>query len=142
MQARVHPDRHAAGTSAERRVAMQWASRLNEAYRVLRQPLTRARYLCELAGYDVQAESNTAMPAEFLMQQMEWREALSLARENQDAQALGLLEEELQTVRTALVDRLRQHLAGPTRNYPKAVQCVREWMFLERLADEIEEARD
>jgi molecular chaperone HscB len=45
LQSQVHPDRFAAATEAERRVAMQWATRVNEAYRTLRNPLERARYL-------------------------------------------------------------------------------------------------
>ena len=70
LQTRVHPDRFAAGTDIERRLAMQWATRANEAYRTLRDPVDRARYLLQLRGYDTGEESNTAMPADFLMQQM------------------------------------------------------------------------
>ena len=55
---------------------MQWAVRVNEAYQRLKDPLKRAAYLCELDGAPIDAENNTAMPADFLMQQMEWREAL------------------------------------------------------------------
>jgi molecular chaperone HscB len=62
LQGRVHPDRFAAASEAERRVAMQWATRANEAYRTLRDPLARARYLLSLKGYDTGEESNTAMP--------------------------------------------------------------------------------
>ena len=57
----VHPDRFATRSAPERRVAMQWSAQANEAYRVLKQPLLRARYLCELAGVDLQTETNTAM---------------------------------------------------------------------------------
>src|SRR6185369_16712339 len=71
LQTQVHPDRFAAGTEAERRVAMQWATRANEAYRTLRDPVDRARYLLSLRGFDTGEETNTAMPADFLMQQME-----------------------------------------------------------------------
>ena len=62
LQTRVHPDRHAAASEAERRVAMQWATRANEAYRTLRDPLERARYLLHLKGYDTGEETNTSMP--------------------------------------------------------------------------------
>src|SRR5690606_31603262 len=80
VQGRVHPDRFAHASETEKRVAMQWATRANEAYQTLRDPFKRAAYLCELHGVDLQTESNTAMPAAFLMQQMEWREALDDAR--------------------------------------------------------------
>ena len=77
LQGAAHPDRFATETAAAQRVAMQWAIRINEAYRRLKDPLARAAYLCALHGADVEAESNTAMPAAFLMQQMDWRDALS-----------------------------------------------------------------
>ncbi len=80
VQGQVHPDRFAAGTAAENRVAMQWATQANEAYRTLKSPLKRAAYLCERAGVPIDAESNTTMPTEFLMQQLQWREALDDAR--------------------------------------------------------------
>ena len=80
VQGQVHPDRFVNATDAEKRVAMQWATRANEAYQTLKNPQKRARYLCELNGVDLQTESNTAMPMAFLMQQMEWREELGEAR--------------------------------------------------------------
>jgi len=76
VQAEVHPDRFAAGGAAAQRAAMQWAVRVNEAYERLKDPLKRAAYLCDLGGVPIRAEDNTAMPPEFLMQQMAWREGL------------------------------------------------------------------
>ena len=73
LQGAVHPDRFAAASDAERRIAMQWATHANEAYRTLRDPLERARYLLRLRGFDTEEETNTSMPPDFLMQQMEWR---------------------------------------------------------------------
>ncbi len=88
LQARVHPDRFAAEGAASQRVAMQWAVRVNEAHQRLKDPLKRAAYLCELAGVPVNAENNTAMPGAFLMQQMQWREALEEAGSAADVRAL------------------------------------------------------
>ena len=76
IQARVHPDRFAHAGDAERRASMQWTTRINEAYRTLKSPVRRAKYLLELNGVDVAFETNTSMPPEFLMKQMELREAL------------------------------------------------------------------
>src|SRR3954470_19436836 len=95
LQTRVHPDKFAAATEAERRVAMQWATRANEAYRTLRDPLHRARYLLHLKGFDTGEESNTSMPPDFLMQQMEWREAAAEGRAEQDTRGLERLRGEL-----------------------------------------------
>ena len=81
----VHPDRFATASDTEKRVAMQWASLINEAYQVLKNPIKRATYLCEQQGMDVAAESNTSMPPAFLFKQMEWREDLDAAAGNQEA---------------------------------------------------------
>ena len=79
VQGIVHPDRFATASESDRRVAVQWATAANEAVRILRDPVKRAAALCERHGHAIRAESNTAMPAAFLRQQMAWREALDEA---------------------------------------------------------------
>ena len=76
LQREAHPDKFAAQGAAAQRLAMQWSVRINEAYQRLKDPLKRASYLCELHCERIVAENNTAMPSAFLIQQMEWREAL------------------------------------------------------------------
>lgn len=138
VAARVHPDRYATASAAERRVAMQWAARANEAYRQLRDPLLRARYLCEQAGVDLQTESNTAMDPAFLMQQMEWRELLDEARH--DPAAVQQLQAELAEARDGM-HRTLADLLDVRRDPVQAGQKVREWMFIERLAEELRAAQ-
>jgi Fe-S protein assembly co-chaperone HscB len=137
VAAKVHPDRFATAGPAQRRVAMQWAARANEAYRTLRDPLARARYLCELRGVDLQAESNTSMSPDFLMQQMQWREALDEARAAGDGKALAALRQELDQARAAMSEQVRV-LLDDAGDAQAAGQRVREWMFLEKLAREID----
>ncbi len=134
VAAQVHPDRYATGSPAERRVAMQWAARANEAYRQLHDPLLRARYLCERAGVDLQVETNTAMDPAFLLQQMEWREMLAQARHNETTYALlqSALAEARQTLQETLVQLLDQR-----KDYIHAGIKVREWMFVEKFAREL-----
>lgn len=134
VAAQVHPDRYATASPAERRVAMQWAARANEAYRVLRDPLLRARYLCEQAGIDLQTESNTSMDTAFLMQQMTWREMLDDARDDTDA--LAALQTELEAARVEMRATLTR-LLDNERDYAAAGLKVREWMFVEKLAQEL-----
>jgi molecular chaperone HscB len=135
VQGRVHPDRFVGGTGAEKRVAMQWATRANEAYQTLKNPLKRARYLCELHGIDLQTESNTAMPMDFLMQQMEWRDALGEARAARDAAALDTLDGQLKHERKTRLAQIGRELdAG---NYEQAAQDVRALMFLDKFGDEV-----
>ncbi|AMG40040.1 MULTISPECIES: Fe-S protein assembly co-chaperone HscB [Achromobacter] len=137
VAAQVHPDRFATASPAERRVAMQWAARANEAYRQLRDPLLRARYLCEQAGVDLQTESNTSMDTAFLMQQMTWREMMDDARD--DAGVLATLRTELEDARQQMRAALTR-LLDEQRDYAAAGLKVREWMFVEKLAQELAHA--
>jgi len=95
IQAQVHPDRFAHAGEAERRLSMQWATHANEAFRTLKSPLTRGHYLLELRGVDPGFDTNTAMAPDFLMEQMEWREALGEATDAADEDALDELARSL-----------------------------------------------
>jgi molecular chaperone HscB len=138
LQARVHPDRFAAEGATAQRIAMQWAVRVNEAYQRLKNPLLRATYLCTLAGVDVGQHSNTAMPGDFLMQQMQWREALDDANTEAD---MGLLSKEVQADRAVRMQRLAQCLDADA-NPAQAALEVRALMFIERLDEEIQTRLD
>lgn len=135
LQAEVHPDRFAAQGAAAQRVAMQWAVRVNEAYRRLKEPLARAAYLCELRGVPVQAENNTAMPAAFLMQQMEWREALDEAA---DATAAQSLDDTVAAQERALFARVEESLDRQD-DATAAAQHVRALMFVDRFRQAIDQ---
>jgi molecular chaperone HscB len=135
VQGRVHPDKFVNATDAEKRVAMQWATRANEAYQTLKNPQKRAQYMCELNGVDLQTESNTAMPMAFLMQQMEWREELGDARASKDGDALEALDKQLRNERKARLAEIGQQIdAG---DFLAAAQGVRALMFLEKFGEEV-----
>ncbi|HEY0268873.1 MAG TPA: Fe-S protein assembly co-chaperone HscB, partial [Methyloradius sp.] len=95
LQSEVHPDRFVTSSPAERMKSMQMATLTNDAYQTLKQPLSKARYLLKLAGIDTGEENNTAMPADFLMLQMEWRETIEDARNAKDIDALDNLLKEI-----------------------------------------------
>jgi molecular chaperone HscB len=135
VQNRVHPDKFTTATGAEKRVAMQWATRANEAYQTLKSPFKRAAYLCELNGIDLQTESNTAMPRDFLMHQMEWREALEDAKAARDITALENLEAELRDTRKSTVAQIAELL--DSSDFEAAAQAVRQLMFLEKFGEEV-----
>lgn len=135
VQGQVHPDRFAQAGEAERRVAMQWATRANEAYQTLKSPLKRAAYLCELNGIDLGVESNTAMPPVFLMQQMEWREALHDARAGKDSRALEVLDRDWRQARKLQMQQIEAQFEK--NDFSQAAQGVRQWMFLEKFGDEL-----
>ncbi|UCG97929.1 MAG: Fe-S protein assembly co-chaperone HscB [Burkholderiales bacterium] len=135
VQSQVHPDRFASAGAAERRVAMQWAARANEAFRTLRSPVARAAYLCERHGQPIEAESNTAMPAEFLMQQMQWREELDEARGGRP-EAAQALAREVEERREAVLARVAAAL-DERHDYADAAAGVRELHFIDRFRDEL-----
>lgn len=134
LQREAHPDKFAAQGASAQRVALQWSVRINEAYQRLKQPLSRASYLCELQGAPIQAENNTAMPTAFLMQQMEWREALD------DADTPQVIEEIAATVNKFEGELLSkvEHSLDVEKNYMAAAELVRCLMFVERFACEVD----
>ncbi len=138
VQGRVHPDKFASATDAEKRVAMQWATRANEAYQTLKNPLKRAMYLCELNGVDLGIESNTAMPTVFLMQQMEWREALDDARAAKNLNALEQPDVELNVTRRAELDKIAALLEQS--QFAQAGEQIRQLMFVEKFGEEVARA--
>jgi molecular chaperone HscB len=134
LQREAHPDKFAAQGTAAQRIALQWSVRINEAYQRLKDPLKRAEYLCELRGAPIEKHSNTAMPGEFLLEQMDWREAL----EEADS------EDELDSLTDRVMQRRREMLARihellDVENDPQgAAQQVRALMFVERFSADIE----
>ena len=134
LQREAHPDKFASQGTAAQRVAMQWSVRINEAYQRLKDPMRRAAYLCELGGAPIQAENNTAMPAAFLMQQMEWREAMDEAT---DVAALEALHDDVQQAHQAALQHCAQ-LIDSAHDLSGAAQQVRALMFIEKFMHDIE----
>jgi molecular chaperone HscB len=134
LQRQVHPDKFAAQGAAAQRIAMQWSVRINEAYQRLKDPVQRAAYLCELHHAPINAENNTAMPAAFLMQQIELREALDDADNGQN------LDEISQQSKHLLLEQLSkvEQLLDTDKNYLEAAQAVRALMFIERFQHDID----
>ncbi len=135
LQREVHPDKFVAHGAAAQRVAMQWAVRVNEAYQRLKDPVTRAAYLCELNGAPIEAENNTAMPTAFLMQQMAWRESLEDAATVAEVESLA---DEVAAHRRAALAQLESTL-DEHRDHLAAAQQVRALMFSERFAHDIDQ---
>lgn len=136
LQAEVHPDRHAHLGEGEQRLAMQRSTQVNGAYQTLRQPLKRAEYLLTLAGVDVHAERHMA-PA-FLMQQMEWREAVAEAHAAGDEAALEALLRDIRQQIRAEYQRLQERLEAA--DWVAAATLTRQLMFEEKLRLEVDEA--
>ncbi|MBS1155941.1 MAG: Fe-S protein assembly co-chaperone HscB [Proteobacteria bacterium] len=134
-----HPDRHAASDDATKRLSLQASTQINEAWQTLKSPLNRARYLLKLRGVDTQEDTNTAMPMDFLMNQMEWREAIEEACANQNLDRLEELSRELRGEIEAHESNLGA-LIDTEHNYTDAALAVRKLRFLEKLEEDISDA--
>ena len=138
LQREAHPDRFATAPAAAQREAMQWSVRINEAYQRLKDPLKRAAYLCEMNGAPIRAEDNTAMPAAFLMQQMQWREDLNEAETVADLERMAA---EVAAARREMLEALQQ-IADVQRDFTALAQQVRSLMFVERFASDVDARLD
>ncbi|WP_336890040.1 Fe-S protein assembly co-chaperone HscB [Polynucleobacter sp.] len=139
IQKEVHPDRHARGSDAEQRLAMQMTTYANTAFQTLKNPVQRGLYLCQLHGVDAKLETNTAMPAAFLMKQMEWRENLDERAE--DLGELEFLMAEVQTSKQETLTEIAQAIDG-AKNYVRAAELLRGLLFIEKFAIELDDAID
>lgn len=139
LQALIHPDRYAHAGDAERRASMQMTTRVNEAYRTLRDPVQRAKHLLELHGVDVAFETNTQMPTDFLLQQLEMREALEGAVGKKDFAFLDSLKKRLASQKSHLEKQIGESIDA-RKQYPEAADLTRKLMFLQRIEEEIDAA--
>ena len=144
LQRAVHPDRYAAATPQEKRLAVQRAAQVNEAYHTLKDPLERARYLLALNGIDTEEESNTSMDTAFLMEQMEWRERLDDVAGSGDPmatllQVAGKLE---QTQREMFRQMGEFFQDGGDAALQQATAMVRKLRFMHRLEQQVADLED
>ena len=140
IQKIVHPDKFVNASDTEKRVAMQWAMHTNDAYQILRHPIKRAIYLCELHGFDAEMQSNVTMSSDFLLSQIEWRETLENARTDKNVDKLEKLSIELRTIQQKNMEQLHQMLQS--QHFGEAIQLVRKMVFIEKFNDEINFAFD
>jgi molecular chaperone HscB len=137
VQQKVHPDMHAQASDSDKRVSMQLSALANSAYRTLMNPIQRGLYLCAKNGVDPQLETNTAMPAQFLMQQMEWREALDEVRDQPSK--LDDLYKEVELTRANLLKEVEVTIDG-ANDYELAAKQLRALLFIDKFSAELEDA--
>jgi molecular chaperone HscB len=140
MQQSVHPDRFANASEQERLKSLQMATHLNEALRVLKNPIDRARYLLELKGVQWDDEQSTISDPEFLMQQMELRERLDEVRHQSDPQdAVASLLDEVAELLKDYVKQIGVLLESDQQDdLLQAKNEVRKMQFLDKMRQEVE----
>ena len=139
IQSDSHPDRFVTATSTEKLSSMQLATLANEAYQTLKNPASRATYLLQLQNIEAVAETNTAMPADFLMQQMEWRETLDDAKQAKDIGALTSLLSKMRAEAVSLqADLVR--LFDQNHDLIAATDTTRKLIFIDKVGADVSKA--
>lgn len=139
IQSTSHPDRFVSASAAEKLASMQLATLSNEAYATLKNAARRAKYLLEKKGIDAVADTNTALPMDFLMQQMEWREQLEDAKAAKDIAALDKLYRTLQSDAKILETELTK-LFDDKKDYLSATEVTRKLIFIDKVCTDIQQA--
>lgn len=139
MQSESHPDRFVTASAADKLSAMQQATLANEAFLCLKNPANRAKYLLELQGITAISETNTSMPTDFLMQQMEWREATEDAVSAKDIAALDSLLDEIRVEAKDLQESLTS-LLDVQKDYAAATDATRKLIFIDKVSEDINRA--
>ncbi len=138
LQSEVHPDKFAHADAATQRQAVERATLVNAAYQTLKTPVARGAYLLRQAGIEPFDPANTRMSPAFLMQQIEWREQMEMAR---DEAALEALDASIAEAARAHEQRLAM-LFDQEADLAKATETLRELRFIEKLGEEIHSAFD
>jgi molecular chaperone HscB len=139
IQSEVHPDRFVSGTTTEKLHSMQIATLANAAYVTLKSPALRASYLLGLQDIQAASETNTSMPANFLMQTMEWREALEDAKQAKDIQSLEALLNEMQIEAKSMQAELTD-LFDNKNALNEAKEVTRKLIFIDKVSADINKA--
>ncbi len=135
IQSDNHPDRFVTATASEKLTSMQTATLANEAYQTLKSPGLRGSYLLGLSGIIAVDEKNNQMPADFLMQQMEWREAVEDA---ENARNISALENLLETI----ASEAKQLQSGLSNQFKQnkladATDSTRKLIFMDKVRADI-----
>ena len=136
IQSESHPDRFVNAISAEKLQSMQLATLANEAYQTLKNPASRAKYLLEQQGIEAISETNTAMPADFLMQQLDWRETLEDAKAAKDIDAADQLLNEIRQEAKSL-NKTLVLLIDEKQDYASATDATRKLIFIDKVSADI-----
>lgn len=141
LQKRFHPDNFATGSERDRLMAVQKAAQINDAYQVLKNPISRAEYILAEQGVEIRGEQQTMQDPMFLMEQMELREELEEIADKSDP------ESALFDFDSKVSKMYKQHLASVEQElddglWTEAADRVRKLKFIAKLKNEIELVED
>lgn len=135
LQRSVHPDKFANSSEQERRLAMQHATQINEAYQTLKHPLKRGQYLLSLKGVEMDAQQAHNMDQMFLFEQMELREKLeNIPKQADPIGALGQFMDRIEQGIKKFTQQLSQQFQQA--DYPACQDSIRKLQFFYKLQEE------
>lgn len=138
VQKKVHPDKFVSAGEQQSRQAVQITALVNQAYDVLKSPVSRAQYLLKLAGLDIDHEQDTTMDPMFLMQQMELREEIEAVRSKDDPlAAVDALVKQIKSDLNAVMEQF--DTAYQAGDYDKAHEWTRKMQFLNKNTQELDD---
>ncbi|EGU59835.1 co-chaperone HscB [Vibrio nigripulchritudo ATCC 27043] len=141
LQRQFHPDKFATSSERDRLMAVQKAAQINDAFQVLKQPISRAEYLLSLKGVDIRNEQNTMQDPMFLMEQMELREALEEIESSSDPESeLFDFEKKVSKLYQSHLDEMVQSLTEEALE--NAANGIRKLKFIAKLQNEIEQLEE
>ncbi len=136
----LHPDKFVGSGAGERRMALSKAVEVNEAWRIVRDPVKRAEALFELAGIAVGERAEPKPSAALLMDMMDQREALAEAKAARDMNRVNALARAIE----ARVEEADRALSEGFRKGADTslVQKLGELRFYRRFLDEVSAIED
>jgi molecular chaperone HscB len=138
LQATYHPDRYVSASERDKRVSVQVASWVNQAYETLQDPVKRSRYLLEINGADIPDDSTTTSDTEFLMEQIEFREQVESCRQGEDGlQRSDQIETRLAHRADELASEFVSHFTAA--EFDKAIVSSRKMQFIQRIQQQLSE---
>jgi len=138
LQATYHPDRYIGADEREKRLSTQVASWVNQAYETLLDPVKRSRYLLEISGATIPDDSSTTSDTEFLMEQIELREAVESCRHSDDPlRQCEQIEASLQQKADQLAAEFVVHFGAG--DLDSAISSSRKMQFIQRIQQQLSE---
>ena len=141
LQKSLHPDNFSAASAQEQRLAMQKSAEINDALRILKDPITRADSIIAInTGETENPEEKSNNDIDFLMQQMEWRETLENIENRKDTDELTAFAQEINQIRHAILSELSTALDAQQWDIARAI--TDKLRFIKKLQTEIERVEE
>lgn len=141
LQKSLHPDNFSAASAQEQRLAIQKSAEINDALRILKDPITRADSIIAInTGKTENPEEKSNNDIDFLMQQMEWRETLENIENRKDTDELTAFAQEINQIRHAILSELSTALDAQHWDIARAI--TDKLRFIKKLQAEIERVEE